>query len=168
MPVEKLGRGENPGGKLKNYHGRSWVSLLETEKTQGWNEILGSHTFHEIQMYYPMRVVRDQRYKLIWNIAHQLDYPFASDLWIASSWQAQFQKGQDTKYGKKTVRQYIRRDRFELYDLKNDPLEKINLVGIQKYEEIEKSLKQKLVNWQMETDDFLLKGYIPLPQNRNS
>ena len=48
-----------------------------------WDTVFASHTFHEIRMYYPMRVVRDKEYKLIWNIAHPLPYPFASDLWAA-------------------------------------------------------------------------------------
>ena len=58
-------------------------------------------------MYYPMRVVRDQKYKLIWNIAYPLPYPFASDLWAASSWQAQWALGKDANYGNKTVDQYV-------------------------------------------------------------
>ena len=57
-----------------------------------WESVFASHTFHEIQMYYPMRVVRDGEYKLIWNIAHPLPYPFASDLWAASSFLAQYRK----------------------------------------------------------------------------
>jgi hypothetical protein len=32
-------------------------------------------------MYYPMRVIETRKHKLILNIAHQLPYPFASDLW---------------------------------------------------------------------------------------
>ena len=74
-----------------------------------------------------MRVVRDKKYKLIWNIAYGLPYPFASDLWAASSWQAQFQKGVDAPYGQKTVKQYIHRPQFELYDIQSDPEEKHNL-----------------------------------------
>ena len=54
------------------------------------SSIFASHTFHEIQMYYPMRVYRDKKFKLIWNIAHPLPYPFASDLWAASSFQLNF------------------------------------------------------------------------------
>ena len=44
---------------------------------QGWDEVNASHTFHDLPLYYPMRVVRTRRYKLIWNIAHGLPYPFA-------------------------------------------------------------------------------------------
>ena len=44
-------------------------------KAEHWSSIFASHTFHEIQMYYPMRVYRDKKFKLIWNIAHPLPYP---------------------------------------------------------------------------------------------
>ena len=46
-------------------------------------------------------VIRDKQYKLIWNIAHPLPYPFASDLWAMSSFQAQYQKSMSSPYGQK-------------------------------------------------------------------
>ena len=95
-------------------------------------------------MYYPMRVVRNRKYKLIWNIAHPLPFPFASDLWAASSWQAQFKKGKEAKYGQKTVDEYIFRDRFELFDISKDPYESKNLAGDPKYADILEQYKKKL------------------------
>ena len=90
-------------GALKspaNFHGRSFLTVLNEAKPVGWDRVYASHTFHEITMYYPMRVVRNQKYKLIWNIAHGLDYPFASDLWVAPTWQDIYQQGPDALYGK--------------------------------------------------------------------
>ena len=55
-------------------------------------------------MYYPMRVVRSGRYKLIWNIAHPLPFPFASDLWNSATWQAARRGGPDSLYGKRTIK----------------------------------------------------------------
>jgi len=104
-------------------------------------------------MYYPMRVVRDKKYKLIWNIAHGLPYPFASDLWAASSWQAQFQKGLDAPYGKKTVGQYIHRPAFELYDIEQDPYETNNLAFDPNYEKLLQQYQAKLKKYQEEMDD---------------
>ena len=95
-------------------------------------------------MYYPMRVVRDKKYKLIWNIAHPLPYPFASDLWAASSWQAQFKKGMDAPYGRKTVGQYIHRAEFELFDIEKDPNELKSVYGQPKYAALTKELKTEL------------------------
>ena len=134
----------NGGQKFNQYHGKSWLHTLDTSDASHWETIFASHTFHEIQMYYPMRVVRDSEYKLIWNIAHQLPYPFASDLWAASSWQAQFKKGKNAKYGQKTVNQYIFRERFELFDIKNDPYESTNLAADPKYAKILEQYKNIL------------------------
>ena len=66
-------------------------------------------------MYYPMKTVRAGQYKLIWNIAHPLPFPFASDLWAAPTWQDTYKKGPDALYGKRTVKAYVQRPRFELY-----------------------------------------------------
>jgi N-sulfoglucosamine sulfohydrolase len=135
------------------FQGRSFRSIIKEENPTGWDQIFASHTFHEITMYYPMRVVRDRKFKLIWNIAHQLPYPFASDLWAAPSWQAQYLKGPDTKYGQRTVHQYIHRPRFELYDIVNDPDEVNNLADHPKYHDILVDYQVKLRNFQAKTDD---------------
>jgi N-sulfoglucosamine sulfohydrolase len=153
LPVEKLGKGENPGGGIKKYHGRSWLSLLEMENVQGWDEIFGSHTFHEIQMYYPMRTVRGRQFKLIWNIASPLPYPFASDLWAASSWQAQYQQGKQAMYGNRSVESYIQRPEFELYNIENDPSESKNLANDPAYSEQLEEQKQRLKILQKQTND---------------
>ena len=39
-------------------HGRSFLGVLDEEHPEGWDEVFASHTFHEITMYYPMRVIR--------------------------------------------------------------------------------------------------------------
>ncbi|MHC4560806.1 MAG: sulfatase family protein, partial [Planctomycetota bacterium] len=117
------------------FQGRSFKSVLEQEHPKGWDVTYASHTFHEITMYYPMRLVRERKFKLIWNIAHGLDYPFASDLWEASTWQATLRRG-DKYYGKRTVEAYLHRPKFELYDLENDPHEVKNLADNTRYEEV--------------------------------
>lgn len=143
----------NGGKPFDHYHGRSWLPVLANPEAEHWDVIFASHTFHEIQMYYPMRVVRDHQYKLIWNIAHGLPYPFASDLWAASSWQAQFQQGLDAPYGLKTVGQYIHRPKFELYDIQNDPHESTNLADSPGSAAILKEYQEKLKQFQREMDD---------------
>ncbi|HBJ38808.1 MAG TPA: heparan N-sulfatase [Planctomycetaceae bacterium] len=142
------------GGKPFNtYHGRSWLSVLGNPDAKHWETIFASHTFHEIQMYYPMRVVRDDSYKLIWNIASGLPYPFASDLWAASSWQAQYRKGLDAPYGQRTVGQYIHRPKFELYDIRNDPNETTNLADSPGHADVLSRYQEKLKAFQKEMDD---------------
>lgn len=140
------------------FHGRSFLPVLETTQSDGWDEVFASHTFHEVTMYYPMRVVRGRRFKLIWNIAHPLPYPFASDLWEAPTWQDIFAKGSDALYGRRTVAAYIHRPRFELYDLKNDPDEINNLATDADHAELLTGLQEKLKSFQKRTGDpWLLK-----------
>ena len=135
-----------------SFQGRSFKYVLEQEHPKGWDVTYASHTFHEITMYYPMRVVRRRRYKLIWNIAHGLDYPFASDLWAASTWQATI-KADNKYYGKRTVESYLHRPKFELYDLQNDPHEVKNLADDPKYEKVLEELKAELKAFQKRTND---------------
>ena len=135
------------------FHGRSWKDAVTEENPAGWDQVNASHTFHEITMYYPMKVVRTRTHKLIWNIAHPLPFPFASDLWEASTWQDVFQHGPDTAYGKRRVRQYIHRPQFELYDLAADPDETKNLADDPAHAELLAELKGKLKGFQKRTED---------------
>jgi N-sulfoglucosamine sulfohydrolase len=149
----KGGRTDNSGPKFSRYHGRSWVPILPEAKPEGWDQIDASHTFHEIQMYYPMRVVRDRKFKLIWNVAHQQPYPFASDLWAAATWQAQYEQGPDAPFGARTVNSYINRPQFELFKMTTDPDETRNLATDPKYAEVLETYKAKLKDMQKRTQD---------------
>ena len=153
LKVEPLGVGENAGKVPKKYHGRSWRGLVGRPEVKGWDQISASHTFHEIQMYYPMRVIRDRNFKLIWNIAYRQPYPFASDLWAAATWQAQWEKGKDAKYGKRTVDSYINRPAFELFDIASDPNESRNLADDPAYSETLKKYQDLLKAEQKRTGD---------------
>jgi len=151
---ENLKENRGPrGGGLTSYHGKSWIGILSDADAEHRDSVFASHTFHEIQMYYPMRVVRDKKYKLIWNIAHPLPYPFASDLWAASSFQAQFRKGMDAPYGRKTVGQYIHRPQFELFDIEKDPDEARNLAFSTDYADVLKQYQARLKAFQKEMHD---------------
>lgn len=148
--VAKDNRGS---GKFRSYQGKSWMPVLGDPQADHWDTIFASHTFHEIQMYYPMRVVRDRKYKLIWNIAYQLPYPFASDLWAASSWQAQYRSSMDAPYGQKTVGEYINRAKFELYDIQQDPHETRNLALEREFNDVLLEYQARLKALQKETED---------------
>jgi N-sulfoglucosamine sulfohydrolase len=139
--------------KDQKLHGRSWKEAVREESPKGWDAVNASHTFHEITMYYPMRVVRTREYKLIWNIAAGLPYPFASDLWAAPAWQDRYRQGPNTLYGKRTVKDYIHRPAFELYDLAKDPDETKNLANDPNYAKLLAEMKGELKAFQQRTDD---------------
>ena len=136
------------------FHGRSFLKALGDEHAanNGFGEIFGSHTFHEITMYYPMRSVISGRHKLIFNIAHELPYPFASDLYASPTWQMAL-KTKLPVYGLRSTSAYIHRPRFELYDLESDPDELKNLADDPQHAKRIAELQDKLKAWQKQTRD---------------
>jgi N-sulfoglucosamine sulfohydrolase len=134
-------------------HGRSFLKAIAEEKPAGWDEVNGSHTFHEVTMYYPMRVVRGRKYKLIWNLAHALPFASASDLYNGATWQEAIAQGPETKYGQRTLGDYLNRPEFELYDLEADPNETKNLAQDAAHAKTLAELKSKLKAFQERTGD---------------
>jgi len=132
--------------------GRSFKSVLENVNEAGWDETYASHTFHEITMYYPMKSVITRKYKLIWNIAWQLPYPHASDLWASSTWQVALKNGTGM-YAGRSIDNFTHRSEFELYDLENDPYETRNLAGNEAYADELEALKDKIYAFQERTND---------------
>jgi len=139
-------------GRPYEFHGRSFLDTLDTSKATGRDEVYASHTFHEITMYYPMRVIRTSQYKLTLNLAHQLPFPFASDLEASATWKS-ISKAPDARYGKRLVKDFIQRPRYELYDLTADPDEVKNLADDAKHASTLKELQEKLRTFQERTGD---------------
>ena len=108
--------------------GKSLLPVLEETEPNGWDVVYGSHQFHEVTMYYPMRMVRTRTHKYILNLAHPLEYPFASDLWGSDTWQGVLKRG-DKMMGQRTVKAFLHRPKEELYDLTADPNELKNLAA---------------------------------------
>ena len=142
------------GAIPENYqmHGRSFKDAMAEESPAGWDEVFASHTFHEITMYYPMRVIRGRRYKLIWNIAHGLPYPFATDLWASETWQATLARNLP-HYGKRRVEDYLHRPKFELYDLGRDPHEVVNLALDGAHQNTLSEMQERLRRYQEQAGD---------------
>ena len=136
-------------------HGRSVFEWVKNPANPDFiGHVLLSHTFHEIQMYYPMRTVLDGRYKLIHNLAWPLEAPSASDLYDSLTWQDVLKRNVE-QYGPRPTKLLRHRPEWELYDLKNDPHEAKNLAGssdpaIQK---IRDELKATMQRRQAETND---------------
>ncbi|VGO20512.1 sulfatase family protein [Pontiella sulfatireligans] len=138
--------------QASEFHGRSFLPILGKKDSKDWNTIYATHTFHEITMYYPMRVVRDGDMKLIWNIAYGLKYPFASDLWAASTWQSVY-RNKGEYFGHRKVQDYLYRAEFEFYDLAKDPEESDNLALKPEYAKQLQAMKDKMKAFQTDTND---------------
>jgi N-sulfoglucosamine sulfohydrolase len=132
--------------------GRSVLSILDEENPKGWDQVFGSHQFHEITMYYPMRSLRTRTHKYILNLAHRLEYPLASDLWGSLTWQAVLRD--DLKMlGERSRQAFLHRPPEELYDLTKDPHELHNLAGDPAHAAVLAELRGRVRAWQAATDD---------------
>jgi N-sulfoglucosamine sulfohydrolase len=134
--------------------GQSVLPLLSKGK-KNWRETLcAEYTAHVPEKYFPMRSIRDKRYKLIHNLLDSGNPSLDSDgcpAYIIS------QSGVVTDpVIKKMYEAFKHPPLEELYDLKNDPAEQVNLAGQEKYSSIQKRLREQLLAWRKETDDPLL------------
>ncbi len=132
--------------------GRSFLPVLEEEAPRGWDVVFGSHQFHEVTMYYPMRMVRTRTHKYVLNLAHPLEYPSAEDLYNSATWQGTLKRG-DRMMGQRSVAQYLRRPREELYDLRKDPNELRNVAGGPGSVAVLADLRKRVRDWQEKTGD---------------
>lgn len=134
------------------FHGRSFADTVDGGGTAAFDHVFASHTFHSVLMYYPMRALRERRYKLIWNIAHELTFPFARDLRESSTWCGVMPRS-DGYYGKRRIDALLHRPRFELYDLETDPHEIRNLADDPVHAARLADMKARLLRFQERTDD---------------
>jgi N-sulfoglucosamine sulfohydrolase len=143
-----------PGGM----GGKSLLPILGNEGAKDREVVFGSHQFHEITMYYPMRMVRTRTHKLLLNLAHPLPYPFAADLYNSATWQGMLRRN-DTMLGKRSREAFEHRPKEELYDLTSDPDELKNLAGDPAHTSVLKDMRAKLKAWQTATRDPWLVKY---------
>ncbi|HEY6167602.1 MAG TPA: sulfatase [Verrucomicrobiae bacterium] len=144
-------------------HGRSVLPVLEQEKTTGWDSVVLSHVMHEATMYYPMRTLRERRYKLIWNLCWQSPWQDALDVVSRSPWTETLRRS-DKFIGKRSIEKYLHRDAIELYDLDTDPAEVVNLANDPKFAALRRQMSEKLLARLRETGDQWLERYeLPMP-----
>lgn len=132
--------------------GKSFLTAMEKENPEGWDNVMMSHTFHEITMYYPMRAIRNQQFKYIANLFPELEFPFATDLFICKTWQDILNNNRE-KMGERDLQTYLKRPAEELYDIVNDPAESVNLAKDPAYAETLKDMRQKLDSMRLATKD---------------
>ncbi|ARN57448.1 sulfatase [Sedimentisphaera salicampi] len=149
---------EAAGGKMPEIlDGKSMLGLL-TGKTDKHKEYtFGLQTTRGIYYSkepYPIRSVRDNRYRLIWNLMPDNEfqnmlterpYPeFKSMMELA-------EKGD--KHAQHFTHKYQHRPEFELYDVKADPANINNLADNPGYEDTFKRLKARLDEWMAQQGD---------------
>lgn len=133
--------------------GRSLLPIIgETRLLPDWQQVFGSHTFHEITNYWPTRFMRTPRHKYHRNVAWQLDFPFSGDIYGSLSWEG-IRNSATAAIGQRSLKAYVRRPPEELYDLEADPAEVKNLAGTPEHETLLLECREAMEDWQRATDD---------------
>ncbi|KAJ5097377.1 hypothetical protein N7456_008098 [Penicillium angulare] len=149
-------------GKSPKRLGKSFLPIIDSvdlipEETRD-QHVFGSHTFHEIQNYWPTRFLRTTRFKYHRNIAWKLDFPFGTDLYGSLSWEGIRNMDGPVIIGNRPLEKYLYRGPEELFDMDNDPEELHNLVSDKNFENILLDCREKVERWQYLTNDpWLLK-----------
>lgn len=139
----------------RGFDGISFLGVLTGKSNNHRDYIFSQHTTVGINGYkeaYPMRAVRDQRYKYIRNLAPKNTY-YINGIHKGeplASWQ------EDAKNNPKLMERVnwlFHRPAEELYDLENDPLEMNNLAANSKYEKIKIRLGEQLDKWMAQQGD---------------
>ncbi|KAJ5683605.1 Alkaline phosphatase-like alpha/beta/alpha [Penicillium macrosclerotiorum] len=135
--------------------GRSLLPILsQSSQIDFWDQVFGSHTFHEITNYWPTRFMRNRRFKYHRNIAWRLDFPFAADIYGSLAWEDIRNSDISPKMiGKRPLKNYFFRPPEELYDIQADPHEVCNLVNNPEYGPVLDEMRLAVEQWQRRTED---------------
>ena len=147
---------EAAGGQpAKALEGRSLLPVLTGKTDQHKDHVYGIMTTRGIingNSIYPIRTVRDSRYRLIWNLNHEDKFTNACTKSEAFKSMVQAAEAGDAK-AKELVRKYHYRPEYELFDCQADPLEMNNLIDDAKHQAIAKRLQKTLRQWMEQQGD---------------
>ena len=140
------------GKSVSGLDGKSFLPVLLSETDEHNEYVFGVQTTRGITNWnddYPIRSVRNDRYKLIWNI--NSGGLFSNSVIVKNqggyyrSWKELGEAGDE--YAAQRYRYYQQRPEFELYDLEIDPHELTNLAGNPDHLELQSHLFAKLQDW---------------------
>lgn len=146
------GRPDALGGT--GFDGRSLMQVLQGKTHRFRNYVYGVQTskgIHNGPEAYPIRSVRSERYKYIWNPNWQARFTnMATRGEPISSWRKRAEADEDIAA---RVRFYQHRPEEELYDLQNDPWELDNLASDEKLTSVKAQLREQLLAWMTQQGD---------------
>ena len=136
--------------------GRSLLPILEDDSDRPgggeWEETFFSHCFHEVTNYYPYRVLRGRRYKLVQNLASGLTTPLPSDLFRSITWTAVRRDGVEA-LGERPRAHFESQPAEALYDMESDPAEARNRIDDPELAETVSEMRSRLTAFRIATKD---------------
>jgi len=140
-----------------DFDGRSFRRVIQ-QKTEKHNEyVFGVHTTRGIihgSESYPIRSIRSDRYKLILNLNHQIEFQNTLTQGDGGSyWKSWVAAAQSNSHARSIVQGYVRRPRIEFYDLQEDPFERVNLANEPQHSRQIAQMNRRLQAWMIQQGD---------------
>lgn len=137
---------------------RAFKSVLtgnQSNRNDDPRPVFGSHNWHELTMFYPMRSIRTNRFKLIQNLNHRSPFGIDQDLYVSPSFQYILHRSHRSLPLQwiRNLTDYYYRPEWELFDLMTDPGETRNVYHSLKRKKVVANLKKQLREWRNATND---------------
>ncbi len=153
---ESIETGRPDANGEKGFDGRSFMDVLLARGDSHRDYVYGAHTTRGIirgSACYPVRSVRSERYKYIWNPNYSSVFYNVTSTDPNSVYSAWMELGDNDPEIRRRVRRYQYRPEEELYDLEHDPYEMKNLAGDPAYADIKGRLRAELERWMKQQGD---------------
>jgi len=145
------------GSPAKDIDGRSFAGVLRGEKAAHRDEIYATHSGDREFNVYPMRALRDGRWKYILNLHPEFQYATHINRGGERDGRDYFRSWEDAAktnvHARQIVERYKQRPREELYDLTADPHELRNLASEAQHGQRLASMRWKLAEWMKDQKD---------------
>jgi uncharacterized sulfatase len=150
------------GGAPVNIDGRSFLGVLRGEATVHRNRVFTTHSGDGNMNVYPMRSVRTADWKFILNLHPEYQFTTHIDLnprgggkagYWGGYWKSWTEAAATNADAAAKVRRYHQRPREELYDLRADPHEQLNLATDPRHAARRASMRAELDSWMKSQGD---------------
>jgi arylsulfatase A-like enzyme len=135
----------------ENLDGKSFRGVLTGEKKTHRDEIYTTHSGDGNMNVYPIRSIRNEKYKFILNLLPCCYHTNHSDILrkpnAGAYWDSWDRATESDKKAASIVHKYFVRPAEEFYDIQNDPTEQINLINSKKHKKIINEMRKNLIEW---------------------
>lgn len=145
------------GNADQKIDGRSFLPVLRGEMPDHRDAIFTTHSGDGNMNVYPIRSIRTLDWKLIVNLHPEFAHTTHIDKALAKDgglyWVSWFERAKSDSAAATVVKRYHERPAVELYDLRQDPYEQLNLASDPAHAERIKDLRERLNAWMREQGD---------------
>lgn len=131
--------------------GKSFKDVAYGKADKFRDFIFTTHTGDGNKNVYPIRSIRSDKYKLIWNLKPDCYHTNHSDLLrkdgAGAYWDSWDEAARNDTKAAAIIKKYYTRPEFEFYELQRDPNEQNNLINSVELAPIVGNMKQQLNEW---------------------